>query len=277
MLGRRARTFHVSGHHYALVVVTNWSPAPSRRTRSWSDGAVAWPPADGRPPSAIHTRQNERQSLLVFGSCRVGAPQRAPYTSSPADDPAGLGVDALWAYSRDLQAGPSRWPDGLILLGDQVYADEVPPETAAFIQARRDIAKPPGTEIADFEEYTHLYRESWSDPDIRWLLSTVPTTMIFDDHDVNDDWNISQSWVEEMRALPWWDAAHNRGVHVVLALPASRQPVAARARRRGALPPRPGGQRRRPAPPLVRAASATASRPQAAGRTTATSAVHASS
>ena len=161
---------------------------------------------DGRPPSAIHTRNNERQSLLIFGSCRVGAPQRAPYTSSPADDPAGLGVDALWAYARELQADPSRWPDGLILLGDQVYADEVPPETAAFIQARRDIAKPPGTEIADFEEYTHLYRESWSDPDIRWLLSTVPTTMIFDDHDVNDDWNISQSWVEEMRALPWWEA-----------------------------------------------------------------------
>ena len=29
--------------------------------------------------------------------------------------------------------------------------------------------------------------------------------MIFDDHDVHDDWNIS-SWVEEMRAKPWWDA-----------------------------------------------------------------------
>ena len=30
--------------------------------------------------------------------------------------------------------------------------------------------------------------------------------MIFDDHDVHDDWNISWSWVEEMRAKPWWDA-----------------------------------------------------------------------
>ena len=29
--------------------------------------------------------------------------------------------------------------------------------------------------------------------------------MIFDDHDVNDDWNISESWVEEMRRLPWWE------------------------------------------------------------------------
>ena len=30
--------------------------------------------------------------------------------------------------------------------------------------------------------------------------------MIFDDHDVNDDWNISWSWVQEMRAKPWWEA-----------------------------------------------------------------------
>ena len=81
-----------------------------------------------------------------------------------------------------------------------------PPRTAAFIRARRDVREPPGEEVADFEEYTRLYRESWSDPDIRWLLATVPSVMIFDDHDVNDDWNISWSWVEEMRSRPWWDA-----------------------------------------------------------------------
>ena len=28
--------------------------------------------------------------------------------------------------------------------------------------------------------------------------------MVFDDHDVHDDWNISRSWVDEMRRLPWW-------------------------------------------------------------------------
>ena len=28
--------------------------------------------------------------------------------------------------------------------------------------------------------------------------------MIFDDHDVHDDWNISESWLEEMRATDWW-------------------------------------------------------------------------
>ncbi len=58
--------------------------------------------------------------------------------------------------------------------------------------------------MADYEEYTHLYYESWLDPQVRWLLSTVPTCMIFDDHDVIDDWNTSASWVEDMRATPWW-------------------------------------------------------------------------
>ena len=29
--------------------------------------------------------------------------------------------------------------------------------------------------------------------------------MIFDDHDVHDDWNTSQAWVDEYRAKPWWN------------------------------------------------------------------------
>jgi hypothetical protein len=58
--------------------------------------------------------------------------------------------------------------------------------------------------VADFEEYTHLYQEAWSPPAIRWLLSTVPSAMVFDDHDVHDDWNVSESWLREMQAKPWW-------------------------------------------------------------------------
>jgi len=91
------------------------------------------------------------------------------------------------------------------MLGDQVYADEVSPETARYIERTRDTDQPPGERIANFEEYTRLYQEAWSEPTLRWLLSTVSTAMIFDDHDVHDDWNISEAWVEEMRALDWWD------------------------------------------------------------------------
>jgi PhoD-like phosphatase len=91
------------------------------------------------------------------------------------------------------------------MLGDQVYADEVSPATRAFIETKRHPEEPPGERVLDFEDYTQLYLESWSEPSIRWLLSTVSTAMIFDDHDVHDDWNISQAWLEEMRKHEWWN------------------------------------------------------------------------
>jgi len=200
ILGHRTRTFCVEGHHYALLLVDDLHPASRIDYDVRLDGRVVWPPDDGRPGPVVHTRRGEREVRLVFGSCRRGDPQ-----PKPGEFPE-TGIDALWAYSRQLQRGEVEWPDALLLLGDQVYADEVSPATADFIESRRDVREPPGEEIADFEEYTRLYRETWSDPDIRWLLSTVPTAMIFDDHDVNDDWNISAEWVDEMRREPWWDA-----------------------------------------------------------------------
>ena len=205
ILHETARTFTVDGHHYALVVLEGLEPGTATTYDVRLDGRVVWPPDDGRPAPEIRTRAGEPEVRLVFGSCRIGAPERPPYALSREEHENGVGVDALWAYSRRLQRGVVDWPDALLLLGDQVYADEVSPETAAFIRSRRNVHDPPRGEVADFEEYTRLYRESWTDPDIRWLLSTVPTTMIFDDHDVKDDWNISQSWIDEMRAEPWWD------------------------------------------------------------------------
>ena len=205
VLGQRTRTFHVEGHHYALVIVTDLEPGTTIPYDVRLDDVLVWPQADDeRPRPSIRMRKNEPEVRLAFGSCRIGAPERVPYTYSAEKHDGGVGVDALWAYAKALQAGVLEWPDALVLLGDQVYADEVPPETAAFIRSRRNGVGAGLDQVADFEEYTHLYRESWSNPDIRWLLSTVPSTMIFDDHEVHDDWNISDSWIEEVRARPWW-------------------------------------------------------------------------
>ena len=133
---------------------------------------------------------------------RSASPTRSPPTSTARAS----GSTRCGRYSRRLQAGSEPWPDCLLLLGDQVYADEVVARDArASSAAAATRREPPGEEVADFEEYTRLYREAWSDPDIRWLLSTVPSTMIFDDHDVHDDWNISEAWVRDIRAQAWWD------------------------------------------------------------------------
>ena len=206
ILGHDTSTFTVEGHHYTLLLVDDLTPASVTPYDVRLDGELVWPPDDGRPQPVVHARDNEPRTRLVFGSCRVGDPQPTKLGREWPDDVKTLGIDALWTYSKQLQRGEMEWPDAVLLLGDQVYADEVSPETLEFIEQRRGTDRPPGEQIADFEEYTRLYRESWSEPDIRWLLSTVPTAMIFDDHDVNDDWNISWLWVEEMRREPWWEA-----------------------------------------------------------------------
>jgi phosphodiesterase/alkaline phosphatase D-like protein len=96
------------------------------------------------------------------------------------------------------------WPHAVLMLGDQVYADETSEATQQRIRQRRDITAGSREQVADFEEYTWLYAESWNDPDVRWLMSVLPSSMIFDDHDICDDWNTSRAWREDMRATDWW-------------------------------------------------------------------------
>ena len=104
------------------------------------------------------------------------------------------------------------WPELLFLLGDQVYVDEGSPRTRERIRKRRGTGTPPGEEVTDFEEYSWLYEESWSEPLVRWLFSTVSVSMLWDDHDMSDDWNISRSWLEEMERKSWWHRRAAAGI-----------------------------------------------------------------
>ncbi|WP_327246609.1 alkaline phosphatase D family protein [Streptomyces sp. NBC_01320] len=199
-----SRTFAIAGHHYALVVVTGLTPDSTTAYEVLLDGRRVWPLKDsGFPASTITTPPapaddtGERPVRISFGSCRWAAP--------PSGEPDTTGPDALDALAARLAADPgAARPDVLLLLGDQVYADEISKATRRRLAARRDLSEPPGAEVADYEEYTHLYDESWRDPEVRWLLSTVPSCMIFDDHDVVDDWNTSAAWLADVRATPWW-------------------------------------------------------------------------
>jgi hypothetical protein len=206
VLGRRARTFCVGGRHYALVAIRDLEPGSSTEYEVRLDGEVRWPEAGSPfPASRIQTLPAQGQIKIVWGSCRVAAPHEPPYTLDEDEDERGVGGDALYALMRRLrEQDPADWPRMLLLLGDQVYADEVSPRTLEYIRSRRDTSREPGEEVLDVDEYTVLYHEAWSDPASRWLLSTIPSAMMFDDHDVHDDWNTSESWVEDMRARPWW-------------------------------------------------------------------------
>jgi PhoD-like phosphatase len=199
VLGRTARTFRVSDHHYALVLVEGLEPGSTTEYEVHLDGERVWPgPLATFPPSRIRTPGRPEPFRLAFGSCRYATPGTVS-----TDD--GIPPDALDVYAATTAGTPEdEWPDALVLLGDQVYADELTPGTEKWIAQRRSLDKPPGKQAADFEEYTRLYAESWTDPQVRWLLSTIPSSMIFDDHEMIDDWNTSAAWRAKVSQEPWW-------------------------------------------------------------------------
>ena len=198
----QARTFAAHGHHYAMVVADGLEPGTvAPYTVTIGDERV-WPPTEGEgasyPQSVIATLKPGKPLRMAFGSCRTSV-------DHGENGNATHGVDALRSLALQMATDPTvRWPDLVLFLGDQVYADETTDEMQEFIKARRDIEEPPGKELKDFEEYSHLYKLAWEDPLNRWLLSTLPSSMIFDDHDVRDDWNTSYAWKQEIEKTDWW-------------------------------------------------------------------------
>ncbi|MDG5486393.1 alkaline phosphatase D family protein [Mycolicibacterium gadium] len=206
VLGCSAPTFEVQGHHFALVTVTGLKPDSVTEYQVTFNGETVWPLTDPAfsdfPPSVIRTRGPDTAHRLraIFGSCRY------PKTEIEKVEKK-LKHDALDSYATRMRVLPiDKWPDALILLGDQLYADELPPDEVRRVAGRRRNrhGNRPPDEVVTFAEYERLYRHSWGDPEIRWLMSTVPTAMIFDDHDIRDDWNTSKVWRAEMAGQDWW-------------------------------------------------------------------------
>ncbi|MBY6411088.1 alkaline phosphatase D family protein [Rhodococcus sp. BP-252] len=201
-------TWGVHGHHYALVALTD---LPANTTITYEvlfDGTQVWPVSD---TAAIHTCDPEGPVTFALGSCRRG-------DNYGDESLQRIGADALAGLGNRMRTqDPSEWPQALLFLGDQVYADDPSPEILERLHARRAAGDGPagarGTEaeneICDFEEYSWLYHESWGVEPVRTLLASVPSCMILDDHDLRDDWNSSASWRADIETRPWW---HDRVV-----------------------------------------------------------------
>ena len=202
----------VHGHHFALLHLSGLESGAEIPYQVELDGETVWP-LDPDRPSVIRTPRPDTPVRLSFGSCRRGENQTPEALRT-------IGADALVALAHQMARTPhDQWPDAMLLLGDQVYADIPSREITERLAERRRAGEGPravresagaggdrdvSQEICDFEEYSWLYHESWRDPDVRWLLSTVPSCMILDDHDLRDDWNSSYAWREEMTAQSWW-------------------------------------------------------------------------
>ena len=195
-------TFAVHGHHYALVEVQDLTPGWSTAYQVLVDDEVCWPGSEADfPRSTLTTTTAAGAVRMAFGSCRTSVPHDMLHHASH-------GVDALRTFALEVAGGSTgplgELPDLLLLLGDQVYADSTSSAMREFIASRRSLDEEPGAELADFAEYAHLYWLAWSEPALRWLLSWLPSLMIFDDHDVRDDWNTSVQWRRQMEQTSWW-------------------------------------------------------------------------
>ncbi|MEJ7653727.1 MAG: hypothetical protein WKH64_10525 [Chloroflexia bacterium] len=105
------RTFHVQGHHYALVYIEGLEAG---RTYPYSvelNGVRVWPEPESKyPPSVIRTLGPDETLNLVFGSCRVTLPHEPPYTLRKDEDERGFEMDALTALVRRMTV--VRWRNG---------------------------------------------------------------------------------------------------------------------------------------------------------------------
>lgn len=57
-----------------------------------------------------------------------------------------------------------------------------------------------GVHAADFAEYAALYVQAWSTAGAARVLAHLPSYMIFDDHEVTDDWNADPEWLKTIHS-----------------------------------------------------------------------------
>lgn len=113
----------------------------------------------------------ERDFSFAFGSC-----------FRPAEAGGGAIFTSLERHRLGLEKDPAGKLRFLLLLGDQVYADNWKFNGLwQSGQGRKRIA-------LTLEDYRQVYRYVWSNPPFRAALKNLPAFMILDDHEVDDDW-----------------------------------------------------------------------------------------
>ena len=114
---------------------------------------------------------------LAYGSCR--------HLDQPEMDVLSAYADWLLQHMKERE---TIWPHLLLLLGDQIYADQPSPALVAQYPQLREGA-------STFEEFALFYQYAWSkDKGVRQVLALLPSYMIFDDHEIVNNWNIFPQW-----------------------------------------------------------------------------------
>lgn len=103
--------------------------------------------------------------------------------------------DELWERNTDA-TGKTR------LLVGEVDRISAFPESLAVKQVNRDWQDPAKVIPAENGNRNELISFVRSLRRVRRVLANIPTTMIFDDHEISDDWNLDGEWAENARKDP---------------------------------------------------------------------------
>ena len=171
----------------------------------------------------IHGHQGGRHDALTLGDDLIVKNTRT-LSARPAilcltgdqiyaDDVHDSAFDEVIRLARELTGGQEeRLPKGRELPGKRHRADFVTTH-ASFTSGAAD------NHLVTLAEYVAMYglawsRHNWSGssyppevqgyldglPKVRRMMANTPTYMIFDDHDVTDDWNLSLQWKDDVWA-----------------------------------------------------------------------------
>lgn len=139
---------------------------------------------------------NGQPLRIAYGSCNG--------FSVPGDMKKIGDKNAVW---RTLVAEHARQPFHMLLMGgDQIYADQlwdVVPGLRGFndLPRRQRVATPAGPSLrSDIEQfYVATYRDRFAQPPVAEAFASIPTIMMWDDHDIFDGWG---SYSDEEQASP---------------------------------------------------------------------------
>ena len=121
---------------------------------------------------------------FAFGSCRY---LLSLFGGSFFDD---RGDKIFRSMQAQREAGEAL--DFLMMIGDQIYADDLGPLHPAF----------------HTQEYFKRYRVAFTQPHLRQLMASLPTYMTLDDHEIEDGWPARANRKDRIRKYPAAIHAH---------------------------------------------------------------------
>ena len=276
---KAALTVKVDGRYYALLELEDlrpgwlykyalyYRPTEDKRPTVWTSDVDSgqWWEAElesyamrgRRPAFRTFPVPKTEETRIAFASCRVLGGGFFGGKDVKGKDVFELYGQLLRSTAKDrLKA----WPHLLLLLGDQIYADNVmtdvaaarlkdkkragkvvgnlsapesilewerdriPGETKSLIKTKlmgRNIDFPVNIpdyagwgefQCMQYGDFAALYVAAWTQPDVAKMLANLPTFMMFDDHEIANDWNITGGWVAQMKKAPGWLDAVGEGL-----------------------------------------------------------------